>query len=261
MSPAGRRIALTLLAAGLTACASPGERLPGAVRHGERGPTVVLQAGLGDDHRVWAAVAEALAADHVVVALDRPGHGGIPLPAGPRDPCTLADEQRQQLLRLGLSPPWVLVGHSLGGAIQYAHAALHPDEVAGLVLVDATPPGHWARMQHEAPSAARLLSVLRATVFSEVDRREFDDQDGCQERLASRPPLRLPTRVLVAGRLRPEERGDFAAMLARSRPLWLERTGAPALEPVESAGHYIQRDAPGRVVQAVRAVTGLKPRD
>jgi pimeloyl-ACP methyl ester carboxylesterase len=61
-----RRIACCLLAWPLLAAASP---------------PIVLQAGQGDDHRAWQAIESALARDHRVIALDRPGHGSTPTPA------------------------------------------------------------------------------------------------------------------------------------------------------------------------------------
>lgn len=239
---------------------SPG---PGLFFSGRQGPLVVLQAGLGDDHRTWAAVVADLARDHRVVTIDRPGYAGLPASDAARDPCTQADEARQRLLAAGLAPPYLLVGHSLGGRYALAQAWRHPQEAAGLVLVDATPPGHWPRMQAETPGLASLMKVLRATVFDATSRREFDDQDACMDALTATPPAAtsggtaIPTVVLASGRRRPEETAEFAALLARGQALWLPLTGAAQVEVAHDAGHHIQRDAPDRVAAAVRRISAL----
>ncbi|MBK7417536.1 MAG: alpha/beta hydrolase [Dechloromonas sp.] len=60
-------------------------------------------------------------------AYDRPGYGSNPASNTPRDPCTIATELRDQLRSAGLPPPYVLVGHSLGGLYQYVFARLYPE--------------------------------------------------------------------------------------------------------------------------------------
>lgn len=221
-------------------------------------PTVVLQAGLASDSSVWRGVVDALQPYLATVALDRPGHGSEPATSSPRDACTVAREQRQKLQQLELKPPYLLVGHSLGGSYQYAYAKLFPEDVAGLVLVDATPPGHWARMQAQAPTQAAVVKIMRSLVFSAVDRREFDAQADCLEQLDPGSALAVPTRVLVAGRFRPEEKGVFETMMLRSRQQWLALTGANELTVVWDAAHFIPTDSPEEVAQAVLALAGRR---
>ncbi len=216
---------------------------------------MVLQAGLGDDKAVWNPIIPALSRDYTVIAFDRPGRGANPSSNAPRDPCTIAAEQRALLQSAGISPPYLLVGHSLGGLYQYVYAKLYPADGAGIVLVDPTPPKHWETMQREAPAAAALIKVMKAVAFSRTDRREFDDQAACLERLDMSRPLRQPSRVLVAGRFRPEEKGAFETMMKRSRQQWLKLTGTPQLDVIWDSGHYIQKENPEDVIAAVRQVT------
>ncbi|MEW6677448.1 MAG: alpha/beta hydrolase [Pseudomonadota bacterium] len=254
------RLALALLPLWLVGCATQGA---GPSAHGDgvytlagqAPPVVFLQSGLGDGKAVWDDLMPDLARDHTVFAYDRPGHGANPPTEAPRDPCTIAREAHALLRGAGLAPPYLLVGHSLGGLYQYAFARLYPEEVAGLVLVDPTHPRHWQTMQDKAPAQAALLKALRLT-FSATDRREFDDQTGCLDRLALDKPLVVPTRILVAGRLRPEEQGAYAAMQEGLRRDWLRLVPAPRLDRVLEAGHYIQRDAPTAVTAAIRSLSG-----
>ncbi|WP_079436508.1 alpha/beta fold hydrolase [Zoogloea sp. LCSB751] len=225
------------------------------VRFGKGTPPVVLQAGLGDSKKTWKNVLQPLAAEHLVVAIDRPGRNGLADADTPRDPCSIAREQHALLREAGITPPYLLVGHSLGGLYQFVYAKLYPQEVAGIVLLDPTPPHHWTRIQREAPSAAALLKTLRVVAFSRTDRAEFDDQETCLDTLDLQTPLAKPAKVLVAGRLRPEEKGDFEKMMKQSCRDWARLTGIAALDVVWDSGHFIQKDGPEDVIDAVRQVS------
>lgn len=105
---------------------------------GSGGPTVVLQSGLGESSSYWARIARAVAASTTVCVYDRAGHGRSD-EAGPQDGIALATDLHILLERAGVVGPYVLVGHSSGGPYIRVFAATYPDEVAGMVLLDAQP--------------------------------------------------------------------------------------------------------------------------
>lgn len=223
---------------------------------GKNAPTVVLQAGFGDGKSVWVDVAEDLSGDYTIFAYDRPGHGGNPASETPRDPCTVAAELRDQLRASGLKPPYVLVGHSLGGLYQYVFARRYPDEVAGLVLLDPTHPRHLESMEREVPTLASLVKGMSKITFGRTDRREFEAQTTCLDKLESTPAFSTPTRLLVSGRFKEMEKGDFEKMVKRLRQDWQRLTKAPKIEVIHDSGHYIQKDSPEDVAAAVRSLVG-----
>lgn len=257
MNPACSRslCALMVAAVSMTAgCASTSTpREPGTYTLAGRGtPVVVFQAGLGDDRRTWKDILPTLAAHYTVFAHDRPGTGNSPAVEGPRDPCSIAAEQRAALRSAGLAPPYILVGHSLGGLYQYAYASLYPQDVAGFVLIDPTHPRNWAEIQRQLPAAAAMLKGVKSVAFSDVERREFDDQTRCLDRPEFAHPLRMPGRVLVAGQPRSSDSEDFSALhLALARE-WPALTGVAGVEMVWDSAHYIHNEQPARVIQAVR---------
>ncbi len=106
---------------------------------GSGSPTVVLQAGLGASSSSWAGIAPNVAASTTVCAYDRAGHGRSEEAAGPQDGIALATDLHTLLERAGVAGPYVLVGHSSGGPYVRVFAARYPDEVAGMVLLDAQP--------------------------------------------------------------------------------------------------------------------------
>lgn len=236
---------------------TPVDGTPIAFAHQGRGstaPTVVFQSGLGDDHGSWAQVLQQLPPQIEAIAPDRPGYGASPASSAVRDACRIAQEQRELLRRSGVQPPYVLVGHSLGGLYQYVYARQYPDEVAGLVLLDPTHPDILKTMQREVPGAAALLQLARATVFTSAMRQEFDAQTACLDALDTTAALPMPTTLLVSTRASVYEGDSLQATLGNLRQDWLQLIGTDTLTPVADAGHYIQRDAPQAVVTAIRSL-------
>jgi pimeloyl-ACP methyl ester carboxylesterase len=212
-------------------------------------PVVVLQSGLGDGRKTWNTVWPQLTTRHRVFALDRPGYGDSPSTTAPRDPCQVAGELHAALRDAKVPPPYLLVGHSLGGLYQVVFARLYPDETAGVLLLDPTHPEHWATLQRDTPKTAALLRSLRSTVFTSTMRAEFDAQAQCLDGLPPWPSG-LPARLLFSGRFGPLETDEFQRTLMRLRLDWQQRLGASA-ETVPASGHDLHRDAPERVVQAL----------
>ena len=122
-------------------------------------PTVVLEAGMGSFSPNWHWVQRELAATTRVVAYDRAGLGWSDPSPRPRDAGTIADELHAALAAAGVTGPYVLAGHSFGGLPVRAFADRHPDEVVGLVLVDASHPDQWARWP--TAHAERILATAQ----------------------------------------------------------------------------------------------------
>jgi pimeloyl-ACP methyl ester carboxylesterase len=99
---------------------------------------VVVLTGAGDCQDSWAAVAERLADHTQVITYDRAGLGRSGRGPAPTVEHFLTDLQAVLDSRLA-DGRYLLVGHSLGGLIARLHAQQHPERVAGLVQVDATP--------------------------------------------------------------------------------------------------------------------------
>jgi pimeloyl-ACP methyl ester carboxylesterase len=104
---------------------------------GEGSPTIVMDAGLGASSLDWSLVQPELARTTQVCSYDRAGMGWSDAGLEPRSPAQLAEELHVLLQNGGVPGPYVLIGHSLAGKNIRMFASAHPDEVAGMVLVDA----------------------------------------------------------------------------------------------------------------------------
>ena len=107
--------------------------------HGSGSPVVVLQVGLGGTAADWSRIAPVVSQSTTVCVYDRAGHGSSEDVAGPQDGIAIATDLHTLLERAGVAGPYVVVGHSSGGPYLRVFAARYPDEVAGMVLLDAQP--------------------------------------------------------------------------------------------------------------------------
>lgn len=126
---------------------------------GAGSPTVVLEAGLGSTSAQWAWIQPGIASFARVLAYDRAGVGASQAATGPRDAAHIAEELKTLLETAGEPPPYVLVGHSLGGIYARVFAGRFPQLVTSLLLIDPTPLdlqlGWFARL-----SASLMIETL-----------------------------------------------------------------------------------------------------
>jgi pimeloyl-ACP methyl ester carboxylesterase len=180
---------------------------------GSGSPTVVLEAGAAESSFYWGRIAPAVAAKTKVCVYDRAGRGWSDAAVGPRDATAVTNDLHALLAGSGNAGPYVLVGHSTGGAYVRTFAARYPDEVAGMVLLDSQPndaftalpdyPGFYSTTH---TVLALLPSVARLGIFRLAFASAFADLPA---------PARDAERAdQVTARLQASGRDEFAAIPA-----------------------------------------------
>jgi pimeloyl-ACP methyl ester carboxylesterase len=118
---------------------------------------VLLDAGLGGFSLDWSLVQPELAANNRVCAYDRAGYGWSDPGPQPRTPSHIADELHTMLVNAGVQGPYVLAGHSAAGKHVRFYATRYPQDVVGMVLVEA---------RHESVDANRSPQALLPSTSS-----------------------------------------------------------------------------------------------
>ncbi|HUO26017.1 MAG TPA: alpha/beta hydrolase [Candidatus Aquilonibacter sp.] len=132
---------------------------------GQGTPVVILDSGLGDSYISWRKVQPHVAEFTRVCSYDRAGIGYSDPSPHSRSSKDIAEELHALLHNAEIAPPYVLVGHSMGGYDVRLYASLFRSEIAGMVLVDASHPDQLKRF----PPALNDLdaSWLRQAEFLE----------------------------------------------------------------------------------------------
>ena len=226
---------------------------------GEGKPTVVLEAGSGADSSTWSAVLDALAATTRTCAYDRAGRAR----SDPTERHTLRDaaaELRTLLATAGEKPPFLLVGHSLGGAFSRVFADENRAEVAGVVMVDTFDPDLQSDWIHP------LLGALRPEYEAGLDRlRDTVEIVDSLDWPASEAQLRgaslddLPVEVVVAPRYEPrlDEARNAEITTAWKEAYETLSPGRVRRTVAWGAGHNVQIDRPDLVIEAVRRLVDI----
>ena len=143
---------------------------------GTGSPTVVLESGGNDPAAPWFAIERAVASFTRVCTYDRPNTAGgasdpVPTPITVQD---AVDDLHALLAKANVPGPYVLAGHSLGGLINRLYASTYPDEVVGLVLIDASHEEQDARLQAlVSPELWQAYQEMMANVLN-IEKVDFD---------------------------------------------------------------------------------------
>jgi pimeloyl-ACP methyl ester carboxylesterase len=141
-------------------------------RSGQGGPAVVFCPGAGLIGLDFLNIHEAIFSFTTSVIYDRAGTGWSDAAPLPRTAAQVADELRALLAVAKVDPPFLLVGHSLGGAYARRFAQRYPAETAGLILLDPADEGYaeippqsaWAQLRQILkliPALANIKAFYR----------------------------------------------------------------------------------------------------
>jgi pimeloyl-ACP methyl ester carboxylesterase len=142
---------------------------------GTGSPTIVLEAGLGNDDLIWGGVQPVLSRTTRVCSYDRAGFGWSQVLPPPRDADHIADELHGLLSAAKIDGPIVLMGHSIAGIYMRDYVSRYPQGIVGLIFVDGSTPlqNRWPAFQaaqaHQPPVWAVML-LMRAAFSAGIPR-------------------------------------------------------------------------------------------
>jgi pimeloyl-ACP methyl ester carboxylesterase len=228
------------------------------VGHGDT--TVVLIAGFGGDTTGWAEVEPVIAARARVCSYDRPGTGTSDPATSSSTFATQASDLHALLQTIGEPGPYLVVGHSFGGAEAVTFASHFADEVTGLVLVDASPtdwPTVLCAVPDDGTTAATMVRSTCSTFTPTGNGEHLDVHAAFAEASQIDSLGALPMAVITATR-RELPAGLAAPEVTRltnswndGQQAWAALSTAARLVSVDHTGHHIEIDQPGVVIDEI----------
>jgi pimeloyl-ACP methyl ester carboxylesterase len=179
---------------------------------GEGTPPVIFDAALSGSSLSWSLVQPAVARLTLACSYDRAGFGWSDAGPLPRTAGRIADELHALLRAAAVPPPYVLVGHSYGGLVMRLYASRHPDDVAGLVLIEPAIPEEWTNPTDE--QRALIARGVRLCGYgATAARRGLAQLVSGLVRFGALRAARLVVGLVSRGGLRREDEGILA-------PIW-----------------------------------------
>jgi pimeloyl-ACP methyl ester carboxylesterase len=217
---------------------------------GTSGPTIVFEAGLGNDSTTWKLVAGPIATFARVVLYDRPGLGQSS-PLKDKNAAITAIEVATRLHALlgvaDIPPPYILVGHSLGGLYVQMFARKYPRELSGVVLLESSSP--------DAPSQLKTRAKLEPGTTAYLE-EEGIPESNIQVKNGGPFPS-VPLAVVAATDHGPYFR-EWEPTLMRLQQQLAGLSAHGKLVVAQGSGHDVQMDRPQTVIGVVREMAGAQ---
>ena len=217
----------------------------------EAKPDVILEGGFGTGIASWSTVQREIAKFTQVVAYDRAGLGQSETGPKPRDAKHVATELHAALQKAGIKPPYILVGHSLGGPFVRVFASMYPTETAGLVLIDPAQEAFHVWTKANPPPGFKEEEAKLAKAPQGL-RDEYAAIDAIYEqaRTAKIPPG-IPVTLFTAMQADGMP-ADARRVWAEKHKEWIEKVPGGKRIVAEKSGHFIQAQEPALVIDSIR---------
>lgn len=225
---------------------------------GRGSPALVLFNGAGVTLEGWRRLFPDIESIGTVLAWNRPGTGGSARPTLPQTGAAVVATLRGLLAHTGVQPPYLLLGHSLGGLHANLYSRLHPQEVGAVVLLEATHPRDGDLLQGHENQLATVLGKLLA-MPQQLFRRNLDSEIAAVEATARElgcagPFPNVPLTVVSGGSDPPRWLVPPAALQIKRVHQHELSTLSPLGQQViaQRSGHFPQMTQPDLVLDVLR---------
>jgi pimeloyl-ACP methyl ester carboxylesterase len=226
---------------------------------GSGSPTIILEAGYGDDGTMWAPVQLRVSTFTRVCSYDRANLARSDDAPVPRTAQQIVDDLHALLTAADVQPPYVMVGHSYGALYSRLFASEYPDDVAGLVLVDGWHEDYDAELKQLVDP---VLWTQWERLLAEDPDYEVVDLDQSYEEIRDAAPLPDVPLLVISHGLKPDATCCPSGWpIDQMDDLWQDLQDQLAdLEPnsrhiiAEKSGHAIHQADPQFVADGIKDV-------
>ena len=228
---------------------------------GSGATTVLLIAGFNDAGDSWGAVEGPLAQDARVCSSSHLGTGTSDPAPGVQTFSSQASQLHTALQSVSEPGPYVLVGHSFGGAEAVAFASMFPDQVTGLMLLDASPttwPDAVCAVPEDGSAVAQIFHDSCTLDYHPDGNAERLDVPAAFAEVAGITSLGSVPMVVVTADTHPyagldaTEEAHLDEVWNEGQQQWAALSSTGHVVPVGNTSHHIQVDQPAIVVEQIR---------
>jgi len=219
------------------------------VIQGVGSPTVVFNSNTDMDS--WVKVLPEVAQFTKVFADNRPGHGSSKPAMGQNTGKRVVERLHRLLEETGQHSPYVLVGHSYSGLFTNLFARTYPDEVVGVVFVDASHPDQEDWWQKNRPVETIIGNEIAKRTYNwEI----FDFEKVAEDVKAAGPFPNIPVIVITAGKRWILDTQAWREQWMRFQQdlVLLSPQGKQTI--ATESGHFIQDQQPALVIDAIQEI-------
>ncbi|GGG11642.1 hypothetical protein GCM10010912_65100 [Paenibacillus albidus] len=218
-------------------------------------PAVILINGGGGPIEGWHKIFHELAKEFTILAYNRLGVGKSDKPTGPQHGTAVVTSLKQLLDDIELPPPYLLVGHSLGGLYANLFARYFPDQIAGVVLLEASHPLDLA-INDTQPALIRNLNRFLGIFDALSPSKKWDEVHFVKEtatQIEQAGPFPDKPLFVVSGTNKPPLMPKHALEIRSKNQLDLVQLSKHGKQVLATrSGHFPQFSEPDLVIQTIR---------
>lgn len=236
-----------------------GDRKVEYSKYGAGRPAIVFLSGLGNKMDTWKDVYWSVRKVSTVVMYNRMGYGRSSKTKEARTADRIVGELREFLTAAGYQPPYILVSHSAAGIYGIYYAKTYPNEVCGMVLVDAS---HWEQAEYLKNQKENFFTSVMKVIGSiatflmdtGMAKEELAELEASSKQLIQAGQFpEIPLIVLSGtkhgsgGSISEEKWQEWQQDLSRLSP-------KGKLVLATKSGHFIQNTEPELITAAIKEV-------
>lgn len=218
-------------------------------------PNIVLINGGSGPIEGWMKILPAISESSSVFSYNRLGVAGSDKPKENQDGINIVNTLREALTLVGFKPPFLLVGHSLGGLYANLYARLYPNEVAGIVFLESSHPKDISLNEYQG-KAVKIINKIFKMFDSLSSHKQFNEVNFVKKTINQIHQINdfpdIPVFVITGGqenRMMPEE--VRKKRLENQLELLLLTRNSKHIV-AEKSGHFPQLSEPTVVIDTIR---------